>query len=68
MAEKLKLTHYSNGDGELRYICIKKPPPSASPIISNTASVPVSQNGFAVPIPSNNGNGVDIFLFKTLVI
>lgn len=58
MAEKLKLTHYSNGDGEQRYICIKKPPPTTNPIPSSN-SVPTSQNGFSLPIPSSNG-AIDI--------
>lgn len=66
MAEKLKLTHYSNGEGELRYICIKKPPPTTSPTPTTTASSSssfsssnnnnnnsTSQNGFSVPIPTN---------------
>jgi len=66
MAEKLKLTHYSNGEGEQRYICIKKPSTTtASPNMmssnasSSSPSVSSSQSGFALPIPSANG-GIDI--------
>jgi len=68
MAEKLKLTHYSNGEGEQRYICIKKPPPtttssSSSSTTTNSPSMPSSSNtfgsssqsGFALPIPTSNG-------------
>jgi len=72
MAEKLKLTHYSNGEGDLRYICIKKTPPAPATSTTTTTtstsipsfasssssmSVPTSQNGFALPIP--NGNNGD---------
>lgn len=59
MAEKLKLTHYSNGENEQRYICIKKPPPTTSPTPATSSSFSssnnnsTSQNGFAVPIPTN---------------
>lgn len=58
MAEKLKLTHYSNGENEQRYICIKKPPPTTSPTPTSSFSSSnnnnsTSQNGFAVPIPTN---------------
>lgn len=57
MAEKLKLTHYSNGEGEQRYICIKKPPPTTSPTPTSSSfsssNNNSTQNGFAVPIPTN---------------
>jgi len=64
MAEKLKLTHYSNGEGDARYICIKKPAPSPVPASGSAASVtpvsslcvPSNQNGISLPIP----NAIDI--------
>jgi len=57
MAEKLKLTHYSNGEGDQRYICIKKPPPTPTTPAGTSSSVPAfsvpsSQNGFALPLPT----------------
>eukprot|EP00026_Physarum_polycephalum_P006846 Phypoly_transcript_06899.p1 GENE.Phypoly_transcript_06899~~Phypoly_transcript_06899.p1 ORF type:complete len:561 (+),score=136.85 Phypoly_transcript_06899:93-1685(+) len=60
MAEKLKLTHYSNGEGDLRYICIKKGPTPApsTPSSSSLASPPVSQNGFVVP--NGDARAIDI--------
>jgi len=64
MAEKLKLTHYSNGEADQRYICIKKPP-TTSPIMSSSSTnsnnnLPTaSQNGFTLPIPGANG-AIDI--------
>jgi len=54
MAEKLKLTHYSNGEGDQRYICIKKPPPGASPATSSISVPSYGQNGFSLPIPSSS--------------
>jgi RNA recognition motif-containing protein len=72
MAEKLKLTHYSNGEGELRYICIKKTAPTPTPsssapsssaystsASSTSAAVPI-QNGFALPIPNGDARAIDI--------
>jgi RNA recognition motif-containing protein len=42
MAEKLKLTHYSNGEGEGRYICIKKSPTTTASSAPTTTSTLVS--------------------------
>jgi len=58
MAEKLKLTHYSNGDNDQRYICIRKPPPGSSPVLpSSSSSSSSGLNGFSYPIPSSSTNG-----------
>jgi len=60
MAEKLKLTHFSNGEGDQRYICIKKPPQGSGPTISSASfvSVPPAQNGFSLSVPfTSNTNG-----------
>jgi len=68
MAEKLKLTHYSNGEGDLRYICIKKSAPSPAPTATapssfgsvSSLSVPSNQNGFALPLPTADARAIDI--------
>lgn len=67
MAEKLKLTHYSNGEGDLRYICIKKAAPTPTPASSALSfgsvpslAVPSNQNGFALPLPTADARAIDI--------
>eukprot|EP01111_Echinosteliopsis_oligospora_P000228 TRINITY_DN1020_c0_g1_i2.p1 TRINITY_DN1020_c0_g1~~TRINITY_DN1020_c0_g1_i2.p1 ORF type:complete len:637 (+),score=218.05 TRINITY_DN1020_c0_g1_i2:360-2270(+) len=53
MADKLKLSHFSNGEGEQRHICLKKSS-SPSPIMSSSSSS--SQHHHYLSSPHTNGS------------
>jgi len=59
MADKLKLTHFSNGDGEQRHICLKKPQQtSPSPVMMNGGG-----NGM---VNSHSGHNIHVSLSSSL--